>query len=161
MEIEIRKADKKDINGIMRLLRQVNDVHASGRPDIFIPGHAKYNPEKLSSILDTPETPVFSALDSDGNVIGYCFCVVQDNTNANNLIPHKSLYIDDLCIDEKERGKHIGRKIFEYVKLFAEENNFYNITLNVWSCNPVARKFYESLGMKPMKTVMETIVYSR
>ena len=48
--------------------------------------------------------------------------------------------------------------LFEHVKTYAKAGGFYNITLNVWECNPGARKFYESLGFKPQKTGMETIL---
>ena len=158
MELVIQKAETNDCNGIMKLLRQVNDLHAAGRPDIFIPGSSKYNNESLSAIINDPQTPVFTAYNSDGVLVGYCFCIVQDTAGSNNLIPHKTLYIDDLCIDENQRGNHIGKAIFDYVKNYAENTGFYNITLNVWSCNPNAKKFYEAMGMKPMKTVMETIL---
>ncbi len=155
--MEIRRADERDIKGIMKLLRQVNDIHAEGRPDIFIKGLTKYDEEGLKAILKDPQTPVFAAID-DGEFAGYCFCIVEDHSGYVNLHPIKTLYIDDLCVDESQRGKHLGRQLFEYVKGFAKENGFYNLTLNVWSCNPGAHKFYEAMGMTPMKTVMESVL---
>ena len=74
------------------------------------------------------------------------------------MAPVKTLYIDDLCVDQAQRGKHVGRTIFEAVKVYAKDHGFYNITLNVWCCNPGAMKFYESLGMTPLKISMETIL---
>ena len=70
----------------------------------------------------------------------------------------KTLYIDDICVDEGHRRMNIGTMLFEYVKEYAKTNGFYNITLNVWECNPGAGKFYEALGFKPQKTCMETIL---
>ncbi len=156
--MDIRRAEERDIKGIMKLLRQVNDIHAEGRPDIFIKGLTKYDEEGLRIILSDPKTPVFAAIDDDGEFAGYCFCIVEDHSGYVNLHPIKTLYIDDLCVDEGQRGKHVGQQLFEYVKSFAKDNGFYNVTLNVWSCNPGAHKFYEAMGMNPMKTVMETIL---
>ena len=156
--MEIRKAEKKDIPGIMALLRQVNDIHALGRPDIFIMGLTKYDEEGLVKIIDNPDTPIFVAIDEAGETAGYCFCIVEDHSGYVNLRPIKTLYIDDLCVDEKRRGERIGESLFRYVKGYAKENGFYNLTLNVWSCNPGAQKFYEAMGMQPMKTVMESIL---
>lgn len=156
--MEIRRAEEQDITGIMKLLRQVNDIHAEGRPDIFIKGLTKYDEEGLKNILGNNDTPVFVALDKENNLAGYCFCIIEDHTGYVNLKPIKTLYIDDLCVDENRRGQHVGQRLFEYVKTYAKENDFYNITLNVWSCNPGAHKFYESMGFKPMKTVMETVL---
>ena len=158
MNLNIRKAEEKDLDGIMKLLRQVNDVHADGRPDLFIHGCTKYNTEELKTILHTPETPVFVAIDEYDEVTGYCFCVIQEHKGSNNLQPVKTLYIDDLCVDAAQRGRHIGRTLYDYTKDYAKRNDFYNLTLNVWSCNPNAMRFYESIGMKPMKIGMEEIL---
>lgn len=156
--MEIRRAEKQDIAGIMKLLRQVNDIHAEGRPDIFIKGLTKYDEDGLNKILNDPSTPVFAAIDDEGEFAGYCFCIIEEHYGYVNLHPIKTLYIDDLCVDERQRGKHVGQQLIEYVKTYAKDNGFYNLTLNVWSCNPGAHKFYEAMGMKPMKTVMETIL---
>ena len=158
MEINIRQAQETDIPSIMNLLRQVNDVHADGRPDLFRHGHTKYDVESLKKIIDNQATPIFVGVDSCGQLAGYCFCVVEDHSESNNMAPVKTLYIDDLCVDENHRGNHVGQTIFNAVKNYAKENGFYNITLNVWCCNPGAMKFYESLGMTPLKIGMETLL---
>ena len=158
MLLEIRKAEERDMDGIMNLLHQVNDVHAAGRPDLFIEGKTKYTEIQLAEILRNPQRPVFVGIDEDNHVAGYCFCVVKDTNESVNLVALKTLYIDDLCVDERCRGQHVGRSIYSFVRNFASENGFYNITLNVWNCNPVAMRFYESLGMSPMKVTMEDII---
>ena len=155
--MEIRKAEKRDMGEIMGLLKQVNDIHAEGRPDIFIKGLTKYNEEGLLEIIQNPKTPVFVSITEDGVLAGYCFCIIEDHSEYANLQPIKTLYIDDLCVDEHRRGEHIGKQIFEFVKKYAKENGFYNVTLNVWSCNPGAQKFYEAMGMTAMKTMLECI----
>ena len=153
--MEIREAEIRDIREIKRLLVQVNDIHAEGRPDIFIKGLTKYDEPGLLEIIKDPQTPVFVAINEDHTMAGYCFCIVEDHSNYVNLRPIKTLYIDDLCIDGKLRGRRVGQRIFEHVKEYAKENGFYNLTLNVWSCNPGAKAFYEAMGMTEMKTVME------
>ncbi len=153
-----RFASTADIPVIMSLLHQVNDVHAAGRPDIFINGHTKYDEKGVLAIISDPSTPVFILSDDNDTALAYCFCVVQDHTSDLHLRPFKSLYIDDLCVDEKCRGMHLGSKLYECVKKWAKENGFYNITLNVWSCNPSAVRFYESMGLVAQKTTLEAIL---
>ena len=63
--------------------------------------------------------------------------------------------IDDLCVDETLRGKHIGKELYESAIRLAKDTDCYNLTLNVWSCNQSALKFYESLGLLPLKIGME------
>lgn len=156
--MDIRKAEEKDIKEIMRLLVQVNDIHAEGRPDIFIKGLTKYDEESLREIIGNPDTPVFAAVNTDGSMAGYCFCIVEDHSGYVNLRPIKTLYIDDLCVDAKMRGQRVGQRLFDYVKKYAKDTGFYNVTLNVWTCNPGAMGFYESMGMKEMKKVMEMVL---
>lgn len=158
MNIKIRKAEHKDTDGIMNLLHQVNDIHADGRPDLFIHGCTKYTPDELAGILKNPKTPVFVALNDDGNLAGYCFCIVEDHSKSHILQKVRTLYIDDLCVDQKYRGLHIGRTIYDFVKKYAKENGFYNITLNVWARNQSAIKFYESIGMHIQKIGMEELL---
>ena len=70
----------------------------------------------------------------------------------------KTLYIDDLCVDEKFRGKGVGKELYEAALSLAKEKGCYNLTLNVWSCNESAIHFYESMGLIPQKIGMEMIL---
>ena len=70
----------------------------------------------------------------------------------------RTLYIDDLCVDEDLRGSGVGTALYNYVINFAREQGFYNVTLNVWSCNPSAQAFYEARGLTPYRIGMEQIL---
>lgn len=154
----IRRAKKCDSEGINKLLFQVAEIHHIGRPDLFRKGGKKYTDEELFSIMKNDSTPIFVAVDEKEQVLGYAFCIFQLHQGSNILTDIKTLYIDDLCVDEAIRGQHIGRQLYDAVVAFARESQCYNITLNVWSCNPGAQKFYESLGLKPQKTGLESIL---
>ncbi|MCR4649880.1 MAG: GNAT family N-acetyltransferase [Lachnospiraceae bacterium] len=154
----VRRAENKDIDGILKLLVQVDMVHHIGRPDIFKGPVTKYNAEQLKEIIADDSTPVFVCVDEDGSVLGHAFCIHQQVKNHNVLTDIRTLYIDDICVDENARGKHVGTLLFETVKQYAKEEGFYNITLNVWSCNPGAMKFYETMGLVPQKVGMEMIL---
>ncbi len=156
MDITVRRAAQGDIPRMIDLLYQVHDVHAQGRPDLFKIGAKKYTEEELSEILKDEGKPIFVAEDN-GTVLGYAFCVFQPHEGLNTP-RFTTLYIDDLCVDESARGKHIGRTIYEYVTAFAKEQGCYNITLNVWTLNEAALGFYKSLGMNVQKYTMEQIL---
>ena len=153
----IRRAEEKDMAGINRLLCQVLAVHHNGRPDLFQPDAKKYTDSQLNQILSDDARPVFVAADGE-NVFGYAFCIFQQHIGDNILTDIKTLYIDDLCVDETLRGQHIGKQLYEFVVDFAKNSGCYNVTLNVWACNESARKFYEKCGLKPQKFGMETIL---
>lgn len=153
----IRLAKEKDIPKIEDLLAQVCLVHHNGRPDIFKIG-TKYSTEELKELLKDEQRPILVSVDENDNVMGYCFCVFQQHINNSVLTDIKTLYIDDLCVDENQRGKHIGKELYESAVMFAKEKGCYNLTLNVWSCNPSAMRFYEAQGLAPQKIGMELVL---
>ena len=153
----IRKAVEKDIPKIGDLLKQVCLVHHNGRPDIFKIGK-KYSKEQLRELLKDETRPILICADEEDQVMGYCFCMEQQYQNHSVMTDIKTLYIDDLCVDESLRGKHIGRELFDAAVALAKERNCYNVTLNVWACNEGAMKFYEKCGLKPLKVTMEDIL---
>ncbi len=157
-ELTIRRARVTDKGGIQLLLRQVLMVHHNGRPDLFKPDAQKYSGKELTTIISDDSRPIFVAVDADNRLVGYAFCQFIQHFNNNILTDIKTLYIDDLCVDETLRGQHIGKTIFDYVVAFAKENQCYNLTLNVWSCNPSAMGFYEKCGLVPQKVGMELIL---
>ncbi len=59
--------------------------------------------------------------------------MITDRKDDNVLTDMKNLYIDDLCVDENMRDKHVGTVIYDYVKKYAKEIGCYNLTLNVWA----------------------------
>ena len=155
-KLNIRRAEEKDIPVIDKLLYQVHKVHSDARPDLFKQGAKKYNDEQLKEILADDKTPVFVA-EKDGVVAGYAFCIHKQFINDNNMTDVKTLYIDDLCVDEKVRGEHIGSRLYEYVLDYAKAHGYYNVTLNVWADNKQAVGFYEKIGLKIQKIGMEKI----
>lgn len=157
-ELGIRRGEIRDIPRINDLLYQVLMVHHQGRPDIFKGNVKKYTDEELEKILEDERTPVFVATDGSGKVQGYAFCVFVQHIDNNILTDIKTIYIDDLCVDENARGQKIGKRLYEYVLDFARENGCYNVTLNVWSCNESAMRFYEKCGLVPQKVGMEVIL---
>ena len=156
--MHIRRAEIKDMPGINNLLRQVLMVHHNGRPDLFKANAKKYTDEQLAELIKDDSKPIFVCVDEEETVLGYAFCVWQQHVNNEILTDIKTLYIDDLCVDETCRGQHIGKSLYEYVLAYAKENNFYNVTLNVWSLNEIAMKFYEACGLVPQKVGMEHIL---
>lgn len=139
------------------LLSQVDLVHHNGRPDIFKIGR-KYSEDELKTLLKDETRPILVSTDENDLVMGYCFCIYEQHVDHSVLTDIKTLYIDDLCVDQALRGKHVGKELYEAARKLAKDNGCYNLTLNVWSCNPSALRFYEAMGLVPQKICMETIL---
>ena len=157
-KMKIRKAEEKDIPRLLALLGQVLQIHAEIRPDIFISGTTKYTVGQLAELLKQEDKPIYVAVDEDDVCRGYAFCQLKEQPFSTNMVPFKSLFIDDLCVDRQARGQHIGESLFEYVKQQAKELGCYEVTLNVWAGNTPAEHFYEKMGMKTKERQMEYIL---
>ena len=149
----IRRAETKDISRILCLLTHVCELHHNIRPDIFKPNQTKYAAEELKTIITNELSPVF--VYDDGEVLGYVFCQIQELKSHRIMVDRKILYIDDICVDEKERCQGIGSKLFSHVHDFAKQTGCQSIILNVWEGNDKAQWFYKHVGMKVLKTCME------
>ena len=155
--MEIRFAKPQDVPGIIKLLQQVGRVHHEGRPDLFRSNAQKYGPSQVMEMLGKVDNPIFVAVEGD-QVLGYGFCEIEYYNTHSVMNDRTTLYIDDLCVLESCRGQHIGTAIYQEILRYAKYRGCYNVTLNVWSCNESAMKFYEAVGMKPQKVGMEAIL---
>ena len=152
--MDIRRAEEKDLDGIKKLLFQVNQLHADGRPDLFKSGGIKYTDTELREILADDLRPVYVFAPA-GQVLGYVFCVFEETKETPSLRPVRTLYIDDLCVDETARGQRIGQWLYDRAVQLARASGCARVTLHAWNFNEKAFGFYEKLGMTPLYTTME------
>lgn len=152
--LTVRPATPDDIPAIEALLLQVDMVHHRGRPDLFRGPAVKYDPPALAALLAAPGSYIF-VCESDGAVVGHAFCELQTEAGNAVLHPVRTLYIDDICVDERHRRQGIGKRLYEAALSCAAALSCYHVTLNVWACNPGAEAFYRALGMGTMKTTLE------
>ena len=159
--MNIRPAEERDIPRMGDLLLQVCRVHNQGRPDLFRAEGRKYDDDELRALLKDSHRPILVAEDENGWVSGYAFCVYQYHRNEGSFNDMTTLYLDDLCVDETARGRHVGSALYQAVLELARRTGCYNVTLNVWSCNESAMRFYEACGLKPQKVGMEVILQGK
>ena len=154
----IRLAKEEDIPRLQELLGQILIVHHQVRPDIFKSEGSKFFAE-LEAVINDLNRPIFVYEDENGCILGHIFLIIQDISENNGpQKAHKSLFIDDLCVDKEARGQKIGEKLYQFALDYAKEQGCYNVTLHVWNDNAGALRFYERLGMRPRYTEMETIL---
>lgn len=156
--MNIRRAEEKDIPRLGELLLQVCRVHHEGRPDLFREGGRKYTDRELAALLADPDRPILVAEDERGWIAGYAFCVLQRHDGDGAMCDGTTLYLDDLCVDGACRGQGVGKALYRSVLALGRELGCYNVTLNVWACNPGAMRFYEKCGLQTQKIGMETIL---
>ena len=126
-----RRAVLSDVPGILKLLVQVDMVHHAGRPDLFKGPATKYDEDELRALVSDDTRPIFVCEAEDGSIAGHAFCIHKQIVGDAVMTDVKTLYIDDICVDEDHRGSGVGRALYEYVREYAKNYGCYNITLNV------------------------------
>ena len=156
MNVTIRRAQPGDIDGILRILWQIAELHSEGRPDVC-KGAKKYSAEELEALLKDGDRPAFVAVDG-GQVAGCCLCTVQRFAGDKFMVDHTSLHIDDFGVDESRRGQGVGTALFAAAKEHAKQIGAYDIGLNVWEFNERAVRFYGRCGFATRSRHMEMIL---
>ena len=156
----VRKARREDIPALLDLLVQVDMVHHNGRPDLFKGPTTKYSEAELEELLaeENENKPVFVCADESRKIVGHGFCEIQIPENTRLMVPCRTLYVDDICVDENARGNHAGRALYEHIEQYAKEAGCARLTLNVWTCNPGAMRFYEKMGLEPYRVSLEKVL---
>ena len=155
--MEIRFAKPEDALQILALLEGIGQVHYHIRPDIFQANAQKYGASQVLARMANPETPTFVAVEED-KVLGYSFCELKRFDRHPVMADRKELFLEDLCVAGDARRMGVGKALYNFVCEYAKKAGCYNLTLHVWSDNVGAVKFYEEMGMKPQRYIMETIL---
>ena len=121
--MSIRLAQPKDIPDLLRLLEQILSVHHQARPDIFKGSGGKYSEKELEKLMEQEQTPIFVYENEDGQILGHLFVTIKEESDNPVLHPIKTLFIEDLCVDQAARGQKIGDQLYQFAVSYAKEPN--------------------------------------
>jgi ribosomal protein S18 acetylase RimI-like enzyme len=80
------------------------------------------------------------------------FLLLNNNMSVAKPLPDE-MYIDVLVVDASMRGKGIGSLLIQGAFEIAQQNQCSAVVLEVVNANPDARRFYERLGFKAVRTI--------
>ena len=127
MNVTYRRAVSEDIPAIKRLfsemLASVGDEKTKGYEDGYL--------DKFFCGGDV----IYVAV-SDGEVVGYISVELHRDF----------VYLDDLSVTKRFRGKGIGKKLIKFAERYAAASSVPAASLHVESTNTVARYLYQRLG---------------
>ena len=140
--IEVPKIE--DFKRVNELARQVHELHASWRPDIFLKVDEVINKKEFEEKIQTKEIYIAKAEDK---IIGYMTLNIKENSNP--ILKYKKyLTIEAICVDKDERSKGIGTLLLNYAKNKGKEKGCTDLYLTVNKENENAIKLYENLGFR-------------
>ena len=106
----------EDIPRLQELL-EILIVHHHARPDVFKSEGSKFTDAELEAVINDPNKPIFVYEDEEGRIFGSSFLNYKNEVSEKDngaLKAHKSLFIDDLCVDKEARGQKLGEKLYQF-----------------------------------------------
>lgn len=134
-EFIIRQGRKEDLPSVLELVKELAEFEKA--------------PHEVTNTISMMEedgfgpNPVygFFVCESSGNLIGLSLYYWRYSTWKG-----KRLYLEDIIVTEKERGKGIGKMLFDRTMEKAVEENCTGMTWQVLDWNEPAIKFYQKYG---------------
>lgn len=153
--MEIRNAKIEDLEQIVSIMMQISELHYEKTPDIFKNKTQIQVEKEVIENLNHTEKNILVATDETSKIYGILIYQVKEVINHENLKDSKVLLIKELGVDETFKRQGIGKELIEKAEKIAKKLECKRIELNVWEFNENAIKFYEAIGMKPQRKMME------
>ena len=152
--MNVRLAEKTDLERVNVLRRQVNDLHVAGRPDIFKPGFPKELSDYIYVIRDDPEKEIVVA-ESEGTVCGYAVLHRVRRPETPFMAAREYLDIDEFGVDPAFRRQGAAAAMVGYIRDFALRLGVRRVELNMWEFNRDALAFYTAAGFRTYRRYLE------
>lgn len=152
--MNVRLARDDELDRINELRKQVNELHAAGKPEIFRPDFTPEMRDFIHVIRDDPDKDIAVA-EREGQICA--FAVLHHIRRPENMVKREQEYldIDEFGVDEACRRQGVGTELMAYIRRFAAEKGLRRIELNMWEFNQSALAFYEELGFTTFRRYME------
>jgi GNAT superfamily N-acetyltransferase len=132
MEIKIRPAVKEDCARLLELIRELAEYEKAPQEVTVTMEHFVE-----SGFGSQPVWWAFVA-EADGQVEGFAMYYIRYSTWKG-----QRMYLEDLLVTEKMRGKGLGKMLFDQLIVEAKEKKFNGIAWQVLEWNEPAINFYK------------------
>ncbi|MBV7533272.1 GNAT family N-acetyltransferase [Chitinophaga sp. sic0106] len=135
--ISLRVARKEDCPRLLELIRELAEYEKAPQEVTVTLEHFEQ-----AGFGPNPVWKAFVAV-ADDQIVGFALYYVRYSTWKGSR-----LYLEDIIVTEKWRGKKIGQLLFEQLFKEAKEKQFSGITFQVLEWNEPAINFYKKFQAK-------------
>ena len=137
-DIVLRKANRGDVDALHAMVRGIGE--AMGQTDRITSAPLDFLRHGFGP------TPLFQAViaERDRKPVGLCLYFYTFST----WLGEPGVYVQDLYVDEGERGSGLGRRLLATVARYGAKRRATHLRLSVEADNESARAFYRRIGME-------------
>ena len=150
----IRFAKIEDLPRVNELRKQVFDMHAAARPDVFKEEFSEELQDYIYTVFEDPRKKIL--VEEDASMVR-AFAILNHITRPENPYMHERDYldIDEFCVDEAFRRQGIATEMIRFIRAYAQKEGFSRLELNMWEFNQEALRCYESAGFTTYRRYLE------
>ncbi|MBC7003277.1 GNAT family N-acetyltransferase [Photobacterium sp. BZF1] len=149
----IRTATINDLLALKRLFIVENHHNAAIAPDVISQTEDVLTEEELREII-ADNNQCLLVVDVDGNVVGTLLGSVVDVAGRRWTNSRCYGYIEELVVDEHQRGKGFARQLMATFEGWAKNKGAASVDLHVWSNNQTANEFYHRYGFSEKQRLL-------
>ena len=153
--MKIRQATNEDIPKIQCLYQQLDEHHVNLLPDIFQSVEGDARPDSLIEQWIANKDADYLIAELGGEIVGFINVQKSSHPKYPGFRPHDFAMIENAVVDKVQRGKGIGRALFQAAVSWANDRDLRYIQVTVWNENSGAREFYLDQGFRPLTIKME------
>ena len=140
MSISFKKAEPSDLASLMRFMQE---FHEFDHIEPFDEAPAKRAMEK---VISDERVGLVWLIKSFGEDVGYIVLTLHYRLESRGTCAN----LDELFINEENRGRGIGRKAMDFLEKACQERGIATIQLEVKKDNPEAASLYEKVGFEKL-----------
>lgn len=147
MEIKIRRAVREDCPRLMELVRELAEFEKAGPDAVSVtPEHFEAsgfgdNPVWWAFVAETWASPGAAKPSGAPIIVGFALYYIRYSTWKG-----QRLYLEDLIVTQKVRGRGVGKLLFDRLVEEAQEKKFSGMVWQVLDWNEPAIQFYKKQG---------------
>ena len=147
----IKKVTEKHLKDINKLSYSVFQLHNQLLPNFFASRNTNDTMKQYHGLKDK-DNAIFLVAIQEKLVVGYLLALILDKP-WRKITPICSL--DEIGVLDSFQHQGIGKALFTALKKECKKRNIHNITLNVYTKNTKAIKFYKKMGCHTISQRMD------
>ncbi len=154
--MRIRPAQSSDLPTILVITNQASTRLALQGVPQWQGGY----PSRHNFEQDIAKNQLFVAINESQNVVGFASISLDEDPNYNTVlggsfwtIPHPSVVIHRLAVDEQELGRGIAQALYHHAEVIAQQHGRHSLKVDTHEKNLAMNRLIRKMGYQLVGTV--------
>ncbi|CAM3738427.1 GNAT family N-acetyltransferase [Nocardiopsis tropica] len=156
-DLIVRAAAATDLGAVAALGVEVQDLHFTARPDLFVAPAPDQIEAFMAAAIDQPQHHLLVAVRAS-EVLGFILCEQQRRIATPFRRAMTNIYIHQLAVATHARRSGVASALLAGCESLASASGASWLRLDSWAFNATAQDYFTRRGFAAMNTVFERMV---